>query len=344
MGVAELAEPRSEKIDADRRDVVAAYLFDQHRGDRIEDWEAALPALGDDDVLWIDLDQPSDATVSSVRQALGISDAGLNRQRSGESAGFRQHDGYLHLVTIAVSEPEHDAKQDTVVIECFVGANWILTDHAAEVAALDEFRAIVEGEGAVGRLDAASFLAALLEWIVGSYLRAFDEIEAELEDFDVKALTRPTGDPEEQIATLVAARRRVGHLRRALAPHREIFAALSHSEFDPISTEGSSARFTELTTRVDGALAAARDAKDGIASSFDVLIVRTEHRTSEIIKVLTIASILLLPGALLAGIAGMNVNFKLDVFFDSTLFWTVAAMIVAVAVSTLGLARQRRWL
>jgi magnesium transporter len=125
-----------------------------------------------------------------------------------------------------------------------------------------------------------------------------------LEKFDVKALNNPSGDPEKQIGVLVEAPPRVGHLRRALAPHREIFAALGHSEFDPISSEGSAERFAELTSKVDTALASARDAKDGIASSFDVLIVHTEHRTNEIMKVLTLASILLLPGAFIAGVAG----------------------------------------
>jgi len=35
-----------------------------------------------------------------------------------------------------------------------------------------------------------------------------------------------------------------------------------------------------------------------------VLIARTEHRTNEIVKILTIASILLLPGALIILVAG----------------------------------------
>ncbi len=143
---------------------------------------------------------------------------------------------------------------------------------------------------------------------------------------------------------MIATRTRVGRLRRALAPHRELFAALSHSEFDPISSEGSAERFAELTSRVDAALESARDAKDGIASSFDVLIVRTEHRTNEIVKVLTLASILLLPGALLAGVAGMNVNFKPDAFEDSGLFWVVTATMILIALATLAFARLREWI
>jgi hypothetical protein len=85
-----------------------------------------------------------------------------------------------------------------------------------------------------------------------------------------------------------------------------------------------------------------KDAKDGIASSFDVLIVRTEHRTNEIVKVLTLASILLLPGALMAGVAGMNVNFKPDAFTDSGLFWGVTVTMVLIALATLSLAPRSR--
>jgi magnesium transporter len=183
-----------------------------------------------------------------------------------------------------------------------------------------------------------------MEWVVTSYLHAFDEIEETLDEFDVQALANPSNDPEEAIRMLSAARSRVGRLRRTLAPHREVFSALSHSEFDPLSSEQSAERFVALTARVDAALASARDARDGIASSFDVLIVRTEHRTNEIMKVLTIASILLLPGALIAGVAGMNVNFNPDVFVHSSLFWIVDTAIIGIALATLAFARLRRWI
>ena len=103
-------------------------------------------------------------------------------------------------------------------------------------------------------------------------------------------------------------------------------------------------RFVELTARLDSALASARNVKDAIASSFDVLIVRTEHRTNEIIKVLTLVSILLLTGAVIAGIAGMNVNFIPDVFAESTRFWLVTVAVVAIAATSLVLARARHWI
>jgi magnesium transporter len=322
-----------------------AYLFDERRGEQVTSWARSFEALSDGQVLWLDLASPSDDELKEIGEEFELADIDLSDLHDPDRRPrFEQHETYLRLRVVAVSDKQRDPRRELVGVDCFVGPNWVLTSHQADVEALDDFREIVAGEGEIGILDAPSFLSALLEWVVTSYLRAFDEVEASLEEFDVKALEAPSSDPEDQIRMLVEARRRVGRLRRALAPHREIFAALSHFEFDPISTEQSASRFSELMGRVDSALDSARDVKDGIASSFDVLIVRTEYRTNEIMKILTLVSIVLLPGALIAGIAGMNVNFSSHQFEASSLFWVVLALIVVIALATVGFARIRRWI
>jgi magnesium transporter len=323
--------------------MLTAYLFDRERGVTVADWRASLQKVSEDELLWVDLTAVTEGESREIGEAFGLH-SGLNPSRSERKAGLTQEEGYLAVTAVAVSDTERDIENERVALDCFVGPNWVLTAHGSEVAVIDEFREAASGQGELGGLDAPSFLANLLEWVVSSYLRAFDEIEAELESFDVEALRSASRDPETQITLLITARQRVGNLRRSLAPHRDVFAALSHSEFDPLSSETSGQRFVELTARLDSALASARDVKDSIASSFDVLIVRTEHRTNEIIKVLTLVSILLLPGALIAGIAGMNVNFKPDVFVDSPLFWLVTLTVVAISATSLVLARTRHWI
>ena len=325
--------------------MVTAYLFDRRRGNSIEDWAECLDRLDKNQILWIDLMDATEDEAAGVADALDLDDGGELKLGDPErKPGVEQFEGHLRVTAFAVSDAERDPELERIAVDCFLGSNWVLTVHSADIAVLDDFRSVAEGKGEIGLLDAPSFLTTLLEWVVTSYLRAFDEIEETLDQFDVEALAQPSSDPEKQIETLGNVRRRVGRLRRTLAPHREVFAALSHSEFDPLSSEESAERFVALTARVDAALASARDVRDGIASSFDVLIVRTEHRTNEIMKVLTLASILLLPGALLAGVAGMNVNFNAHTFGHSPLFWIVVTAIILIALATLALARLRRWI
>ena len=61
-------------------------------------------------------------------------------------------------------------------------------------------------------------------------------------------------------------------------------------------------------------------------------------------KILTIASILLLPGALIAGVMGMNVNFSPSAFVDSAVFWIATVAIVGIALVTLALAHRKEWI
>lgn len=325
--------------------MLKAYLFDRRQGESIDDWVDSLHNLDKNQILWLDLIEPSEDEAAEVLDALDLPAAGGLRHGDPEGKpGIEQHEGHLRVTAVAVSDAERDPERERIVVDCFLGSNWVMTAHSADIGALDDFRGVAEGKGEIGLLDAPSFLTTILEWVVTSYLRAFDEIEETLDEFDVEALAEPSSDPEKAIEILGDARRRVGRLRRTLAPHRDVFAALSHSEFDPLSSERSAGRFVALTARVDAALASARDVRDGIASSFDVLIVRTEHRTNEIIKVLTLASILLLPGALLAGVAGMNVNLDAHTFVYSPLFWIVVTAIILIALATLALARLRRWI
>jgi magnesium transporter len=325
--------------------VVKAYLFDNRRGESVEDWAGCVHRLNRSQVLWLDLQDPSQGQAAEVLDVLDLGDAAdLRLGDPDKTPTVEQHEGHLRVTAVAVSNAERDPDRERIVVDCFLGSNWVLTAHTADIAALDDFRSLAEGRGEIGLLDAPSFLSTVLEWVVASYLHAFDEIEESLDAFDAKALANPSKDPEEEMRVLSAARSRVGRLRRTLAPHREVFAALSHSEFDPLSSQESAERFLALAARVDAALASARDARDGIASSFDVLIVRTEHRTNEIMKVLTLASILLLPGALLAGLAGMNVNFGAETFVNSFLLWLVVSAIILIALATVALARLRRWI
>jgi magnesium transporter len=324
--------------------MLAAYLFDERRGKVIEDWADAVGQLEENQVLWVDLVDPSDDDERAVRDGFELAEATFRTGDDGVKPELELAEAHIRVTAVAVSDEEKDPAREAVVVDCLIGTNWVLTSHVSEIAVIEDFRTRAEGAGELGVLDAPSFLATLLEWVVTSYSRAFAEIESTLEDFDVSVLTSPKRDTEREVSVLVETRRRVGRLRRSLAPHREIFTTLSHPELDLISTERSAERFEKLTAQIDAALASATEAKDAVVSSFDVLILRTEHRTNEIMKVLTLASILLLPGALIAGVMGMNVNFAAGTFSGSPLFWVVIALIVGIAVATLGVARLRRWI
>lgn len=320
--------------------MATALLFDRNRVDEIEDWSGSLPRIGRSAILWIDLERPSEEDVANLVRALDLDSesAGLLVSEDAEPR-LDDHGEYLHVTAVGLSDPR---ERKVSKVDCIVSERWLVTVRDSPLEVVDRFRERAEGSGAVGQLDGLGFLANLLEWALASYLEAFEALEQDLEEIDAKAMGGNVARTDDVLPALVEMRREVGRLRRALVSHREVVLALTRPELEAIASFDSAERFTALRDRLEEAVQASRDTRESIVGSFDVLIASTSRRTNEIMKVLTLASVLLLPGALIAGVMGMN--FKLGMFDTVAYFWVVIAVIAVIAVVTLAVARAREWI
>ena len=315
-----------------------AILFDRHDVDHLPGLSERPRRLGGDQLLWVDIHRGSDIGTEEVAEAFSLDDSTARYLDSPhERPVFFDHGHYLHITTYA---PREDDEGELHAVECVIGQNWVVTAHDVAIPVLEEFAARVSGSGDTGALDGPGFLAALLEWVLSAYTAAFERLEERLEDFDVQSMRGESAD--EDIERLITMRREVGKLRRALAAHRSALVALTHPELVLLGNNRSCERFESLYSRYEATLQEARDAREAIVGSFDVLIARGGHQTNQIMKVLTLTSVILLPGALLAGVMGMN--FKVPLFDHAALFWVVIAVIVLVAPLTIGVAKLRHWI
>ena len=318
-----------------------AILFDRDRVERLDDIEDRPRRLGRGKLLWVDVERASEEDADKVAGAFGLGRSTrdcLTNSRNG--AMFNDYGRYIHVTTYA---PDEDDEGELIALECVVGDRWVITAHDETIPVLKEFASRVSGSGDTGSLDGAGFLAALLEWVLGAYSAAFERIEQRLEEFDIEAMRGSVkADAEHEIERLIEMRREVGRLRRALAAHRSALIALTHPELEALGDSDSGESFGSLLNRFESTVQEARDAREAIVGSFDVLIARGGQRTNEIMKVLTLTSVIFLPGALLAGAMGMN--FKVGLFETTMLFWVVVAVIVAIAPITIGVAKTKQWI
>lgn len=320
----------------------SAILFDRERVEHLDDLPEQPERLNGSKLLWVDINRGADVDVDEVADVFCLEDP--TRQRLASSSGaavFFDYGRYIHVTTYSPSEEQEDEKdEDLIALECVVGKNWVITAHDCPVPVLQEFADRVSGSGDTGVLDGPAFLATLLEWVLDAYSDAFERLEHRLEEFDIQAMR---GDGTEgDIERLVGMRREVGVLRRALAAHRSALTALTHPELEALGNDASGERFLSLLRRFEATVQEARDAREAIVGSFDVLIARTSQRTNDIMKILTLTSVILLPGALIASVMGMN--FKAGIFQATWLFYVVVAVIVAFAPLAVGIAKFRDWI
>jgi len=318
--------------------VSEALLFREHEVEELDDWVGCLDRLGDSTLLWIDLERADPEDVDRLARALDLDPASVDRLEGADSSpNLTDFGSYLHVTGCAPRGDQHELER----VECLVSKTWVVTVRDGPVKVVDELREQAGGAGDVGRLDGLDFLADLLTWILEGYLRAFEAIDMELEDLDGEAM-RGQASHERSLSRLVGIRAEIGQLRRTLVAHRGVLLALTRPELGGISTAESAERFQALLDRLAEVNQGAQNSRESVVGSFDVLMTQVAQRTNEIMKTLTIVSLLLLPGTLLAGVLGMN--FKVGIFQHPDLFWVALGVMGAIALATLAVVRSRHWI
>jgi len=316
--------------------MIDALLFREDGMEALPDWAGRLDGLGSSSLLWVDLERPDGQELARLVDQLELHEESTRRLTGDEQAPYLgDFGGYLHVTAYTPTDEGFER------VVCLVAKSWIATVRDGPVAVVDELRERARGAGNVGLLQGIDFLADLLTWVLEGYLRAFEEIDVELEKLDDRAM-RGRATSGDTLRVLVDVRARIGRLRRMLVAHRSVLLPLTRPELGEVSTAESAQRFQELLERLREATQAARDSREVVMGSFDVLMTRVGQRTNDIMKTLTLVSLLLLPGTLIAGILGMN--FKVSLFEHPGYFWVALAVIAGIAGGTLAVVRARSWI
>jgi magnesium transporter len=316
---------------------IRAVLYDAKADDRDVDLDHDDVRITNDRLLWIDLDAREPNDLRKAAAAVGLEPAGLSRlAKEDRRARILRLPDQVVLTLGAVDPDDKEARRRE--IDIVIGVNHVITVHDGALPATDTFRRQIDNEGEVGKLDAASFTAGLIDAIFTAFFRQIESIERDIDDLDELAVK--AAGSHRYLETVLVLRRRIARLRRALAPNREALSPLERPDFELRKDLGKV--WPGTIQRLERAIDGVENARELLVGSFDLYLGRSSQRTNDVMKVLTLISAIALPGIVLAGVMGMN--FKLPFFEDPGNFWLVIGAMVLFAVLILGVARARDWI
>jgi Mg2+ and Co2+ transporter CorA len=316
---------------------VRATLYQAGGDDRSIDLDADVPSrLKNDQLLWIDLVGRDPAELQLAATAVGLEDRALIRlSRSGSRARILRLPERVILTIGAVDPDDNEVRRHE--LDIVVGANHVVTVHDGPLDAITEYADEIAEERELGRLDAASFTAGVIDAVIAAFFRQIEAIEREIDRLDELAVRRPRDDAF--LERVLEVRRRIARLRRALAPNREALLPLSRPDFE--LREDLGPVWPGIVERLERAIDAVENARELLVGSFDLYLGRVGQRTNDVMKALTLISAMVLPGVIIAGIMGMN--FRLGFFDDPGNFYLVLAAMVLSSLAILLVARWRGW-
>jgi Mg2+ and Co2+ transporter CorA len=317
---------------------IRAWLYSTNGEDAPAPLDSGLPELGKSDVLWADVDVESVEDLQAIWRELGIEEPFVDLRDDKGGPALIHQDGVLQL---SVNVLRGGSGVDPVVLHCVVGPNWILTLHRGELDLVKDFNKPFDGGTQLGSLSGPVFLSLILDWQISGYFKAVEELQSDIDHLDEELLTS-SPDEEDLLPQLHQLRARVRHLRSTFTPHREVLGLLSHPRSDALIGAEAADDYRRLEDRLHQAIEAVDTVRQMIVGSFDIYMTRTAQATNDIMKRLTLVSVLLLPAAVVAGVMGMN--FEVPLFDVPWMFWVTILFMAGLAGVTLLVARKRRWL
>lgn len=287
--------------------------------------------------LWIDLEAPTPEERSILGSVCGFHELAVE-QCAGHAAHPRLTDfgGYVYVVVHAVVGVLPLKSSE---IDVFLAPHALVTHREGPVAVAEDLWRRTAALPAILARGPDRLFAELLDLLTEEYLERAELIDTALDQVEDK-LFKQAGKPA--LRDIFHLKKDILGFRRRVGPLREILHRLSRGDI-PSVTEAERVLFRDVHDRIYRVTEMLETFRDMLTGAMEVYLTMVSHRTNEIVRVLTVFSIILMSTSLIAGIYGMNVE-GLPLARHPLGFWGLVAVMVGLGVGLLAYFRSRRWI
>ena len=287
--------------------------------------------------LWVDFQDPTEEEKALLGSLFGFHRLSIE-QCFVTTNHPRLHDygDYLHLVFHAVKGVLPLATDE---LDVFLGPRFLVSHHRGTMRVIEDVRKkCVEVRSLMDR-GPDRVLAEILDDVADGYLGIMERLNEGVDGLEDRLFRHASKPALREIFTL---KKDILHLRRVVGPQREVLHRLSRGEFKMVSSEDSIV-FRDVFDRIYRVSEMLESFRDMLTSALEVYLTVLSNRTNEVVKVLTVFSILLMTISLVAGIYGMNFE-GLPFAKEPWGFWAVLGLMAAISASLLAYFLTRRWI
>jgi magnesium transporter len=230
---------------------------------------------------------------------------------------------YLYVVLHAVVAGENH-EVSTRELDVFLGENYLVTHHDEEIEAITHVWDSVQRDPRHLRNGPDHLLYRLVDELVGSYLPVVEVLDQWIDQIEDQLFNYPKPEIVEQI---FAIKRAVLHLRRIIAPQREVLNKMARDNYPTIDQQAQ-VYFRDIYDHLVRLYSIAENIRDLVSDTMDTYLSVINNRLNEVMKTLTIITTFFMPITFITGFFGMNFFFPHELFG----FWTRGPVFIATLV------------
>lgn len=295
--------------------------------------------LPDRGFVWVDVQGQTHDELVLLGERFGLHPLALedceHLDQRGKLEDFGDH---LFLVVHGFTAGKNPWELTLHELHIFFSARFVLTVHMEPHPALDGLWKSVQADPLSAERGTDHLLYRLCDLLADANFPVLERLSDEVEALEDRVLA-PKG--EDPMPSFIALKRALSHMRRVLSPQRDVFGQLLRRE-SPLVTEATTAYFRDIYDHLVRVVELVEVERELLGNARDAWFALLSQRTNEIMKRLTMASIIFLPLTFITGFFGMN--FAHLPFDNDALMLTMIASMLLVPVSMLVWFRQVKWL
>jgi magnesium transporter len=295
-------------------------------------------------VTWTNITKPASADMERLHEVypqfhpLDLEDCLSHLERPK----IDEYDDYLFIV---MQFPQWDASSRISrpgEVDMFIGSDFLVTVHNGELKPLvtfyeqaTDYASIREQYMAHG---ASRLMHAVVDRLVDNVFPLLYKVDANIRNIENDIFTE---DTREVIQDLAIIRRDIIALRRIIRPQLAILANLEDVD-RPFIREDLDVYFGDILDHLTKARDIVEDDAEVVVGLADTTDTLASYRINEVMRILTVISVIMLPLTLISGIYGMNI--PLPFMQSPGSFFGIMGLMLLISIGMLLYFRHRRWL
>jgi magnesium transporter len=307
--------------------------------------EPRVQELNADGLTWIHLDAPTLEEAEILQRRFGwhpldLEDVLSRRQRP--KIDEYPDEGYLFVVLHFPVYDKRIQRLNAAELDVFVGQDYLVTLPNVELLPVTRLfhrcHEDLELRGQLFGKGSGYLLYHVLDDLFDYCFPILDKIGHKLDSLEDDIFE---GRSDEVVRDISNVKQEIISYRKIIKPERPTLRLLERyvERFLPQELELYFDDIVDASERVWDILDNYKEVVEALEDTNESAI---NHRQNDILRVLTVVSVILLPMTLITGIFGMNVRFP--GFATVTAWWAIVAAMVALAVSLAAFFRYKRWL
>ena len=294
-------------------------------------------------VTWIKIENPTTEDIEVLRRNFNFHPLDLEDCLSKiERPKIDEYDDYLFIVMhFPIYDQDREVSQPAE-IDFFIGTSYLVTVHDGRLKPLlqlfEDCRAYEQTRRRHMSAGASRLLHSVIDKLVDYCFPILAKVVHNIQTIEDEVFTENMRQIVQRISVV---RRDIIALRRIIKPQLAIVANLEHVD-RPFIREDLDVYFGDIHDHLQKAWEELEDHREVLEGLSDTSESVLSYRINNVMKILTIISVMMLPLSLLSGIYGMNVILPGE--NSPWAFLIIIGVMVIIVVAMLASFKKKNWL